>query len=41
MPEPPATAMFDHVYAEPHALLEQQRLHVLEYEASFADGAPA
>jgi pyruvate dehydrogenase E1 component alpha subunit len=41
MPEPPATAMFDHVYAEPHALLEQQRLRVREYEASFADGAPA
>jgi pyruvate dehydrogenase E1 component alpha subunit len=38
MPEPAATSMFDHVYAEPHAPLERQRAQLHEYEASFADG---
>ncbi len=37
MPEPPATAMFDHVYAEPHALIDEQRQRLVDYEASFDD----
>jgi len=38
MAEPPSSAMFDNVYAEPHRLLEQQRVRLREYEASFVDG---
>ena len=37
MPDPPAQAMFDHVYAEPHSLIDQQRRDVQAYEDSFAD----
>ena len=37
MPEPPSEAMFDHVYAEPHSLIDQQRRDVHAYESSFAD----
>jgi 2-oxoisovalerate dehydrogenase E1 component alpha subunit len=38
MPEPPAEALFDHVYAEPHLGLEQERLRLRAYEATFAEG---
>jgi 2-oxoisovalerate dehydrogenase E1 component alpha subunit len=41
MPEPPAEALFDHVYAERHPLMEQERLRLRAYEASFADGGHA
>ncbi len=41
MPEPEATSMFDHVYAESHTLLEEQRRHLHEYEASFVPGGSA
>ena len=37
MPEPPAEAMFDNVYCEPHPLLEGQRASVIDYLASFVD----
>ena len=37
MPEPSPESMFDGVYAEPHALVEQQRRDLQEYEASFAE----
>lgn len=39
MPEPEPSAMFDHVYAEPHRPLELQREQLHAYEASFADGS--
>jgi 2-oxoisovalerate dehydrogenase E1 component alpha subunit len=38
MPEPPAEALFDNVYAERHPLLEQERLRLRAYEATFAAG---
>jgi 2-oxoisovalerate dehydrogenase E1 component alpha subunit len=38
MPEPPAEALFDNVYAERHPLMEQERLRLRAYEASFASG---
>jgi pyruvate dehydrogenase E1 component alpha subunit len=41
MRQPDATAMFDHVYAEPYPPLERQRLWLHEYEESFADGGSA
>ncbi len=41
MPEPAVDAMFDHVYAEPHSLIERQRGEALAYEASFADEVTA
>ena len=41
MPDPPPEALFENVYAEPHALLDQQRRTFLEYEAAFADGSHA
>lgn len=37
MPEPAGETMFDNVYAEPHALLDQQRAALVDFEASFAD----
>ena len=33
---PSADAMFDHVYSEPHPLVDEQRRWLLDYEASFA-----
>ena len=39
MPDPRPEALFDHVYAEPHSLIDQERRGFLLYEASFADGA--
>ena len=38
MPQPPATAMFDHVYAEAHPGIDRQRQWLRDYEDSFADG---
>lgn len=33
--------LFDHVYAEPHPVIEEQRAWLARYEASFADAAEA
>ncbi|NYI05316.1 pyruvate dehydrogenase (acetyl-transferring) E1 component subunit alpha [Allostreptomyces psammosilenae] len=41
MPDPEPTAMFDHVHAEGHALVEEQRAGFVEYHAGFADATPA
>jgi 2-oxoisovalerate dehydrogenase E1 component alpha subunit len=41
MPDPPAAAMFDDVYAEPHRLLVDERRRFVEYEASFVEGTHA
>jgi 2-oxoisovalerate dehydrogenase E1 component alpha subunit len=41
MPEPPAEALFDHVYAERNPHIEQERLRMRAYESSFADGGHA
>jgi len=38
MPAPAAASMFDHVYATPHAILEDERAAFAEYESGFADG---
>lgn len=35
----PVGTMFDHVYSEPHPLIEQQKTWLAEYEASFEEGA--
>lgn len=39
MPEPPGTAMFDHVYAEPHPGIARQRAEFEAFEHSF-EAAP-
>ncbi len=31
--------IFDHVYTEPHPLIDEQRAWLAEYEASFEEGA--
>jgi pyruvate dehydrogenase E1 component alpha subunit len=31
--------MFDHVYSEPHPLIEEQRAWLAAYEESFDEGA--
>ncbi|WP_417564052.1 thiamine pyrophosphate-dependent dehydrogenase E1 component subunit alpha [Microbacterium sp.] len=33
----PASTMFDHVYSEPHPLIEKQKAWLAEYEASFEE----
>ncbi|MCG6494613.1 pyruvate dehydrogenase (acetyl-transferring) E1 component subunit alpha [Kitasatospora sp. A2-31] len=38
MPDPDPTLIFDHVYAEPHALVDEERAEYLEYAASFEAG---
>ncbi|MGP7959184.1 pyruvate dehydrogenase (acetyl-transferring) E1 component subunit alpha [Sanguibacter sp. A247] len=38
MEAPPASSMFDHVYASAHAVLEDERAFFAEYESGFADG---
>ncbi len=38
LPDPEGTAMFDHVYAEPHPVMERERSEYLAYQAGFADG---
>ena len=35
---PAPTSMFDHVYATPHAAVEDDRAFFAEYESGFADG---
>ena len=35
----PTDLMFDHVYSEPHPLIDEQRAWLAEYEASFEEGA--
>ena len=35
MPDPPAESMFEHVYVEPHPLLEAERRDFVAYQASF------
>jgi pyruvate dehydrogenase E1 component alpha subunit len=37
MPDPPQTAIFDHVYAGPHALLDAQREEFTAFQAQFDD----
>jgi len=36
---PETSAMFDHVYASPHAIVDSERAWFAQYEASFLDGA--
>ena len=38
MPDPEPASMFDHVYAEPHPLLDEEREEFLSYNASFERG---
>ncbi|WP_231591306.1 pyruvate dehydrogenase (acetyl-transferring) E1 component subunit alpha [Saccharothrix sp. ST-888] len=38
MPDPDPTLIFDHVYAEPHALVEEERAEYEAYAASFEGG---
>jgi pyruvate dehydrogenase E1 component alpha subunit len=38
MPDPDPTAIFEHVYAEPHALVDEEREQLLELLASFEEG---
>ena len=35
---PPASAMFEHVYSEAHALMDEQAAWLAQYEASFEGG---
>lgn len=35
----PASTMFEHVYSEPHPLIEREQAWLAEYEASFEEGA--
>jgi len=35
----PVSTMFDHVYSEPHPLVEREQAWLAEYEASFEEGA--
>ncbi|MEU3598888.1 pyruvate dehydrogenase (acetyl-transferring) E1 component subunit alpha [Streptomyces sp. NPDC006798] len=37
MPDPDPMAMFDHVYADGHALVDEERAQFAAYQASFAD----
>ena len=36
---PTASTMFDHVYSDPHPLMDEQRAWLAAYEASFEEGA--
>ncbi|MCF6524060.1 pyruvate dehydrogenase (acetyl-transferring) E1 component subunit alpha [Streptomyces sp. JJ36] len=38
MPNPDSMAIFEHVYADGHALVDEERAQYAEYLASFADG---
>ncbi|MEV0191668.1 pyruvate dehydrogenase (acetyl-transferring) E1 component subunit alpha [Kitasatospora purpeofusca] len=38
MPDPDPTLIFDHAYAEPHALVDEERAGYIEYAASFEAG---
>jgi 2-oxoisovalerate dehydrogenase E1 component alpha subunit len=35
---PPVDLMFDHVYSEPHPLIDEQKQWLADYEAAFSDG---
>jgi pyruvate dehydrogenase E1 component alpha subunit len=39
LPEPPAASLFEHVYSEPHPVMDEQRRWLEEYEASFGGDA--
>ncbi|MEW1723669.1 pyruvate dehydrogenase (acetyl-transferring) E1 component subunit alpha [Streptomyces sp. NPDC093109] len=39
MPQPDRMAIFDHVYADGHALVDEERAQFAAYQASFDDGA--
>ncbi|MDT0157891.1 thiamine pyrophosphate-dependent dehydrogenase E1 component subunit alpha [Microbacterium sp. ARD32] len=41
LPAPGRGAIFDHVYSEPHPLIDEQRAWLEQYEASFATGGAA
>ena len=38
MPDPAPDSLFDHVYAEPHPLVDEEREQFVRYHASFAGG---
>jgi pyruvate dehydrogenase E1 component alpha subunit len=38
MPEPDDFAMFEHTYADGHALVDEERAQFAAYQASFSDG---
>ncbi|MFI6084416.1 pyruvate dehydrogenase (acetyl-transferring) E1 component subunit alpha [Streptomyces sp. NPDC051217] len=40
MPDPDHMAIFEHVYADGHALVDEERAQFAAYEASFADSGP-
>jgi 2-oxoisovalerate dehydrogenase E1 component alpha subunit len=40
-PDPETSAMFDHVYAAPNAIVDSERAWLARYESSFLDAAPA
>lgn len=40
MPEPPLELMFDHVYSEPHPMIEEQRAWLQGYEESLGGHTP-
>ncbi len=37
MPDPDPLAIFEHVYADGHALVDEERAQFAAYQASFAD----
>jgi pyruvate dehydrogenase E1 component alpha subunit len=39
MPDPTPEQMFEHVYRDPHPLVEEERAWFEQYHAGFADGA--
>ena len=41
MPEPGRDAMFEHVYSEPHPLMDAQREWLEDYEAAMNEGGQA
>lgn len=41
MPDPDHMAIFDHVYADGHALVDEERAQFAAYQASFSDGTDA
>lgn len=41
MPDPDSLAIFEHVYADGHALVDEERAQFAAYQASFADSSSA
>jgi pyruvate dehydrogenase E1 component alpha subunit len=41
MPDPDHFAIFENVYADGHALVDEERAQFAAYQASFADGEGA